>query len=358
MKKLGYEITGDGKFVPDKNFEVFVKAWQKVKSGVTRTDVYNELKQEHYFLNSIDRKTFLRMFADPFYCGFMTYAGQATRILDNDPRFTPMVSQEDFMTIVDLWTGRRKQKVGIEFKPMRRFIKCSHCSRFMTVDITYTKGRSGIFYLRCTNKECKKSLTTGPKQVRGKVVTDFVAHFLDHRMSITPIKFKKVFEGLLVSFDEDIKSNNNKVMSIEKQLKDLTNRKNGALAMVGNNDSYIEELKKLDIEIGELESRKQKIVEESKDLRNKIKKEAISFKDFSNLIKNIRKSIPNPMEPQLLDTSLKYVFSNLTIDQGKVVKWELQDRFKLFEIKDKGKWGRLWSDIRNAMMNYYLNLAV
>lgn len=111
-------------------------------------------KERDIFLNS--KQLVSKIFSNPFYYGVLIQGGQEVdlRIVAN---FKPMVTEEEFDTVQEMSNSLRKNirnKKREEFYPLRQFVKCSHCGKYMSVGKSRNATGKYYLYYRCSTKGC------------------------------------------------------------------------------------------------------------------------------------------------------------------------------------------------------------
>lgn len=145
--KWGYQRNEQTqRYEPDKNFNIIKQGWQMAldgksqveilefwkKNGVSRmTKVGKGKAPKQVFLSNTS--TVSRLFHDPIYMGTLCQKDQEVNLLDIDPNFKPMVSEEEYNKVQALFDSKshaHKPHKGVvcEFTMFKGgIIRCAEC---------------------------------------------------------------------------------------------------------------------------------------------------------------------------------------------------------------------------------------
>jgi DNA invertase Pin-like site-specific DNA recombinase len=336
VPKHGYIRDEDGYLRPDdSNFELIRNAWQMRKSSDGLEKITKYMNDNGY--GRIIKKTGTRVkmsiqrlsdiFKDPFYYGILIQAGSPVDLREKYD-FQPAITQEDYNLVQQL--SYRKIKPSkphrLVFYPLRKMVICSFCNENMVVGpSTGSKGTKYLNY-RCDNKPvCLRK----KKSIRARVVFNFIYKFLEEGLNFAEKEYneyysdiKKTIEnkrnkiaielhskrGLLTVIEADIRDRSLKVLDFDKK---STVRK--------VNESQIEELElqKLQLE-SDISGLKDQLVDPEK--------ERLSIEQFLNLSKNAS-AIVQSANAVIKDQICRLIFLNFTVDEEKVLSYQLKEPF-------------------------------
>ncbi|MBT5016100.1 recombinase family protein [Candidatus Peregrinibacteria bacterium] len=329
----GYYEPDESKVVGELTmFEIVRKAWEMRIDKVNLEKIVNFMNEAGY-KRVIKKKKGLRakknqlmsaqklssMFNDPFYYGLLVQGGEAQNLLEVCD-FTPVVTEDEFLSIQSIADIRRKRRK--HSFPFRGLLICKHCGRNLTAGAPKGGGGRYLTYW-CYNKEC-----TGSSSIRAQEVIRVMGKILSN-FKLTEKEYEKYLQA---TKKESFKIKQN--LYKEKSF-------------------YAKRLKVLDQEIEELIEqwmfRKKDLDEKEKEVYEKNKASYESgIKKCQDLIKKVDRQLKElkPMDfkkllntLKTLSTSLKHgtgaqkddiaqnLFLNLVIDGSQVATVSLKEPF-------------------------------
>lgn len=134
----------------------------------------------------LSKSTMSRIFSDPFYYGVLIQNGTLVDLRLVTPNFVPMITQKEYALVQDKnCTKSRRVHSLLEnnktdeeqvFIPLKKFIKCKECSKFMYAGRSKSSNKQKYYlYYHCGNKECNHSRG----RVRGSEIFDQIVSVLD-----------------------------------------------------------------------------------------------------------------------------------------------------------------------------------
>jgi DNA invertase Pin-like site-specific DNA recombinase len=271
----GYRVTDDHRLIADDdNFLLVEQAFEMRKKGSTQkeiADYLNKSSYQRYWRGKghtdymFDEDAVSKMLHSPEYAGVVLYGKKVGLILDYDPAFTPMFTEQefldlhgekDFMSKSFRATGKHIVTDNSNF--LRRCIICNHCKQYMTTSAVPKKLKSGkqyYFYFRCENKG---GCIMYGKNVRGQVIIDYVLDFLDKHRFMTEANYERykddVEEKLRFDTEENDRVIGQATVLLGKKKKEFENAK--AAAADKDNELHVfytaGELRKMKDEIDQL----------------------------------------------------------------------------------------------------------
>ncbi len=332
--KYGY-INEKGIYEPDgKNFELICGAWQKRKRGnsiesisdwLNREGLYRIVKKTGQKLGMSTQKL-SEIFEDSFYYGVLVQAKQQVDLREIYD-FQPAVSEEDYNIVQSLSFRRIKPGTPhkIAFYPLRMMILCSFCNNPMYVGpSTSGTGKRYLSY-RCDNELCSRH----KKSIRAKEIFKFIYDFLEGGLNLTEIDYKKYYNDMVKISDDkrvkirmDLNSRQGALKAVrsdikERSLKIIDYQKDSPIWKINN--QKIEEL---------LEKEKQinQDIEELKKQLTDPEKDRLTLEEFLNLSKNAS-TIVKMADERIKDEICRRIFLNLTVDEKKVMSYQLKEPF-------------------------------
>lgn len=327
--KYGYNIV-KGMYCPVTGaFEHWQNAWDLVLEGNTLMEIFNYLRDKG--VRSISsHKQLSRFFRDSFYAGCRVFGSKIIWMKDVDVDFIPMVDIKKFMEVrVTLDNKKAFVKTNAKTILFRKMVHCYYCGKLMSPGKSSSKTGKRYFYIRCTNKDCKRD----KKGVRGKVLYDFVIKTLSDGFDVNKQLYNqavKSHEERSVDIEQDL---NNSIRILGKKRRTLEKERSGlSKSLADDIDPAVEE--SISGEIGRLTVKMNGIDEdigakekEKIGLAVKIKQEIPSYDDFLNFFKNVDAVIKSTRDRYLLDKIVRLVFLNFTLGDEEVVSYKLKEPF-------------------------------
>jgi DNA invertase Pin-like site-specific DNA recombinase len=351
--KHGYTRGDDKLYRPNGvNHQIIRTAWDMRSKSIGIQEIVDFLNENDYgrVAKAKSKRTIKAsinsmsmMFMDPFYYGLLVQAGQTVDLRELYD-FEPVITQEvyDQVQQISYNTTRRnyKLKKRTTFYPLRRFVRCAYCDRFMAVGKSQgrDKSLSPKLYFRCDNKQCQRFSDDIKRNIRSKIVFNWVQDFLDNEFQAIANEYDR-YSSLIdgqsdakrVSIQTKIQSKLGVLRGLRKTLDDRAmamshlDPKSTAFKTVSSKLEGLEnQVDKLDAEIEEL---KLKITD-----RTKLK---LSKEQFLNLIKTASDKMRAGDAVQK-DRIIRIIFLNLKVGDQKVDSYLCNEPFasmlKLAEI--------------------------
>lgn len=198
--KWGY-IRQNGKYIPDENFELIKNGWQIILDGGypqqaldywTLHDVKRFTKPDKDGNQNIKRPnkdTPGKLFRDTFYFGRLIQTGVAVELMETQPDFQPMITEEEYNRVQEKldsnYQTHRHEKPSEITMPFQNMLICDVCKNKMYIGASGHKGGKKYVTAYCQCKNCDRAkiikntpgLTIG---VRVKDILEPVYNFLDN----------------------------------------------------------------------------------------------------------------------------------------------------------------------------------
>ena len=343
--KWGYILDKNKYYRPDgENFtlmqDVFLRAYQ----GLSVEKIAKYLKDEGFKFNgekkNVTKQMVSRVLSDPFYCGVRVVGNNIYQMRALDPKFEICVTEEMFMQIRDTYKGRDNYSQRYKHTPvtilLRELVTCHYCGKKMYV--AKNKGKTQRYLqLRCANKDCPRRENGIVREMRSKVVFDWLFekigswHITQENYNRWVKDVKKYRAKAYEHFAKDIENIQKEIARKKEDEKTYSK----ALGRVDNNDdaeaTIKSELKIITEEIRELEEDKKKLqIEMSECLRDADSK-VWTYKKFVNFFKKLRKIIKKRESEPLLDKVSRMVLVNIALGDKEVASYQLKPPFDTIE---------------------------
>ena len=342
----GYDRSNiTGYYEPDKNFELIKSGWNKRLDGDTIESIV-----EFWRNNGVDRMTKIthknkkirkvyitkstasRIFSNPFYYGLLCQAGQIVDLREKQSDFKPMISEEDFNKVQgsrgNLYAKQLNSTKNKNFYPLRQFVNCGVCKKFMTV--APSGGHGGRYlYFRCDNKECTRNV----RGVRARFIFDPMYKELD-KMQFTDDSYNEYSEKMGKYIDAKLaelrqeqqsligtRNHINSELKVEsRRYADIASDKStaGKHAAKVLNESIEEQESKIKI----IKTR----LDEIKIMLNDPTRIKLSRDNFLNLVNSLSDKMRNG-NPRVKDALCRILFLNLEIDNKNALSYHWKEPF-------------------------------
>lgn len=334
--KHGYIRDEDGMYRPDgKNYELICEAWEMRRQGDSLEKIadcmnkkgYGRIVKKDGRKIDMDAKILTDVFKDPFYYGVLVQATQKVD-LHQIYNFEPATTEEVYNEVQKLSIRRLKPfntRRRMSFYPLKTMIRCAFCGHNMYVGPS--KGGSGRRYLnyRCDYENC----TRKKKSIRAKDILGFIYQFFEEKFKLTEADYLKYSAYLSHLSDAkrekmkiDIHSLEGSLKSVKAEIKDISLKIVhfvNAPTIRKVNESKIAEL---EIKKNELEQEIQRL----KEMETDPERDKLSREQFLNLVKNAA-LIVKSANPVIKDEICRLVFLNLTVNEEKVLSYQLKPPF-------------------------------
>ena len=331
-----------GFYEPDENFELIKQGWKMRLEGKTQTEIAHfwkinnvsrekkKKKAKNDIVKLHSKQQASKIFKDPIYFGILTQAG-TERDLREDTAFQPMITEAEYNAVQLMDNSKRpniRNKKGQVFYPLRRFVKCSHCGKYMVVGPSASRGGKRYLYYRCDNKECPMK----SKSIRANVLfnalydeleklkfdEDTYRNFVEKVGSITEEKLaelktsKRSLKGAIIHLNTEIRR-------VADRLSDLT--ETGHKVAAAQFERKLEELEgqKIDFEqrVEEIEAQ---IIDPSKM--------QMSLEEFLNLANSASDKMKAGTSVQK-DILCRMLFLNIVLDKEKGATFLWKEPFSM-----------------------------
>lgn len=154
---IGYKnITINGKktIIPDENSEFIKKVFEYFNRQIfTQVEILRILEAEGF--KRISKQFLNKIFNNSLYAGIITDGLLNESVMGS---FQPIIEKETFYLTQSILKGRRssfeKRLINHPDFPLRHFLKCPYCGKFITG--SWSKGKTKKYaYYHCTTKGCK-----------------------------------------------------------------------------------------------------------------------------------------------------------------------------------------------------------
>ena len=340
--KHGY-INEEGVYRQDgKNFDLICEAWQMRKTGTSLEVISNWLNKQEYSKTvkrtgekiDMDTRILSDIFKDPFYYGMLVQANE-TVDLRKAYNFKPAVSEEDWNTVQSLSYRRIKPSKPhkLAFYPFRLMVQCSFCGQSMRVGPSSGQTQRYL-YFRCDNPDCSRQR----RSIRSKVILDFIYQFLEGGFNLTEAEYNEYYEGTVEVAEENRRKIRLEIHRLEGTLKatklEIRDR---ALAIPklkeGSAERRVNEER-----VAELERERLQLEQDTEKLNKQLtnpEDDRLSIEQFLNLSKNAS-VIVQSASPVIKDQICRLIFLNFTVDEEKVLSYQLKPPFdEMLKLRDQ-----------------------
>lgn len=339
VPKHGYIRNEHGYYEPDgNNFVLIKKAWEMRSEGESLEKIAEYMNKNGYKRITkgkkkeidMDAKILTGLFKDPIYYGVNIQANQTVDLVELGVNFTRATTKEIYNEIQELSQRRLKPfntNRRLTFYPLKAMIRCSFCDHNMVVGPSTSGSTKKTRYLnyRCDNKAC----TRKKKSIRAKEIFVFVYEFLEKGLNLTEADYNQYYGHL--SQLTDIKRQKLKVEihSREGRLKAIESDITERSLEIGRGKMSDEVAKVNQNKVTDLGLTKQDIEQELRDLRSQLTnpdQDKLRLDQFLNLSKNAA-VIVKSANPVVKDTICRKIFLNFTVDETKVLSYQLKPPF-------------------------------
>lgn len=336
--KHGYIVDDNSYYkTDDKNFKLIQEAWQKRKQGSSIQNISEWMNEEGYFRrikssksgnkrNKMTIQTLSKLFKDPFYYGVIHRYGKSVDLREMYD-FVPAVSEADYNAVqkLDYHVIKPSKPHRMTFYPLRKMIICSFCHRSMVVGPSTGRGGRYLNY-RCDNKEC----TRQKKSLRAKHVFNFISNFLNDDLSLTKKEYDEYIHQLTTlskSRRQRAYANLQRLRAALKSTRSEIETLSERLSKMDQESPAVKHIEKKLVELENSEIGLTEKIEEAKRRTVDPQHDRVSFDQFLNLSKNASTKVQHG-GPVQKDTICRFIFLNLTVNEEKVVDFELKEPFR------------------------------
>lgn len=340
----GYKVVNKRQRPDGNNFELIKQAFQMGIEGKSQDDIALYLNENNYTQNGktikMTKQLVSAMFRDPSYTGYYIYGKNMVDLTKLDNLFTPAVSYLDYLRLRNILDGKKGYKqVQDKATPLLdQMVVCGYCGNLMTTYLNKNKPDSPITYLRikCSTKGCYSHSVKGLREIRAKVVFDYIYQVLDAGISLEGEKAYNQYvadaKHQLVDSAKELESDQR---SISKQINDLEaqiEEQQLVVVRLEGDDKSIkiarEKILQARDEIEQLEARLIEVKNKRVDTESLLKEKVMSYTDFSNFIKNIVSTLKTSDNHLATDSIIRMVFLNFTIKDKKALNHQWNPKFE------------------------------
>lgn len=336
IPKHGYIRNENGFYEPDgKNYDLICTAWEMRLQGQSLENVSKFMNENGYARIikrtgrkvDMDVKILTDIFHDPFYYGILVQAKQTVDLRDIY-NFQPATTEEVYNQVQELSVrrltplNRKKRKA---FYPLKTMVICSFCNHNMVVGpSTGSKGKRYLNY-RCDNKLCVRK----KKSIRAKVVFNWIYDFLKDGLGLTEKDYHSYYDNLTKITDNARQKIAIDIHSLHGRLK-VINREIKERSLELGKPNVLPTVKQVnENRVIELEQERDEINQKVEELKGKLtnpEDDRLSIEQFLNLSKNAGVIIQKA-DAVVKDTICREIFLNLTVDEQKVLSYQLKPHF-------------------------------
>ena len=354
----GYERDQKtGFYEPDANFDLIRQGWKMRLAGKTQTEI-----AEFWKNNNVQRETkgkkakneitrlhskqqASKIFRDPIYYGILVQAG-TERDLREDTEFRPMITEEEYNVVQAMETTRRpniRNKKHRLFYPLRQFVKCAHCGRYMVVGPSKSRNGQKYLYFRCDNKECPAK----GKSIRANVLFNALYDELE-KLKFDEKNYKDFADkiaGATKEKIEELKTNRRSLAGAIRHIRSQIAQKSDDYAKLPEKARRINK-ERLDSELEELENTRIDLEGQIAELDEQIidpSKMEMPLNEFLNLANSAADKM-RAGTPAQKDDLCRILFLNLVLDKEKGVTFLWKEPFStLANSRSVKNGGDMWT---------------
>lgn len=343
--KLGYVLNAQKHYRPDyRNYNLLEDAFKMAlvhKPFTIICEYLNNNKFSHKGkLVKLTPQKLSRLFENPFYAGSWVVGGEIYHLNELDKSFTPIISEEHFLQLRNNLNGTQNynRSKAPPLLPLRGMVMCSYCSRKMYVGAVTNKKGKRYLRLRCANPNCERTISNKiPTSIRSKVIIDWALDFIQTKINVDKATYEKWIQSIrrnklenIVALEKEIDRMRNQKLEFNEEIKQhslsLSRTKNDTAEKV-----LQEKIDELANNSNELQAKTEEKEKEILNYKNLVDENLWTYTDFVNFIKNCRTIIKERQSIPLVDNTLRMVFANFTVDDKKVVSYQLKPVFETLE---------------------------
>ncbi len=190
----------------------------KANDNLSSEDIRRRLATEGL---KIDKQTLSSVLRNPFYCGMITHKMLEGQIVEG--KHERLISKEMFLKANDLLNsnahGYRQNNKNNKI-PLKRFLKCEGCGKFLR---GYIVKQKGIYYYKCADGKCGCNKNAEALHERFKDILSYfeIPEIFQEKLRI---KLREVFEQMNSEVEEDSSALKQRLSEVDKKLKRLKDR--------------------------------------------------------------------------------------------------------------------------------------
>lgn len=188
-------------------------------------------------------------------------------------------------------------------------------------------GGSGkkLLYARCDTKGCPRK----KKSIRSKIIFNFVYEFLEDGLNLSEKEYKDYYSNMARLTEETRRESRAEIHNRQGVLKfvkgEITDRSLNLVKLDSKSRAYKENQTKIE----ELEYEERELIQEIEKLQSEIRNpetDRLSIEQFLNLSKNAALVVQSA-DARVKDIICREIFLNLTVDEAKVLSYQLKEPF-------------------------------
>lgn len=339
----GYRVINKRQRPDGKNFELIKRAFQMGIEGKTMDTIKDYLNENGYSKDGkrvkMTKQLVSNMLADPSYTGFYVYGKNMVDLSKVDHNFEPVVTYFDFLRLRNV-VGRNKgyKKTQDKATPiLDKMVVCSYCGNLMTTYLNKNSKDSPTQYLRvtCSTSDCYSHSVRGLREVRGKVIFEYIYEVLSSGIGIDEKAYKKYVSVARDKLTKSAKELENEQRSISKQINDFTQIINDQQLIVSRLEDDPKSVKtarekifQARDEVTKLEAKLALIKSQRVDTKDLLEKKTMSYEDFLNFFENIVTTLKTSQNHLAIDDIIRMIFLNFTIRDRKVLTHQWNEDFE------------------------------
>lgn len=333
IPKHGY-VNTEGVFKPDgNNFHLIVKAWEMRSEGDSLEEIADYLNKHDYRRTTkagriirMTKQILTDLFKDPFYYGILVLQKTGDKVdLRDWYDFESAITEETYNQVQQLTFRRLKpaKPHKTAFYPLRQMLVCAYCGGNMYV--APSTGHDRYLYARCDNQPCERK----KKSIRMGIIFDFIYSLLEGGLNLTKKDYDNYYQNSVKVSDKnrgkltiDIHSKQGSLKNIKREIVELglaiPRLKEGSVVRQINEN-------KLD-ELSDQQAALEKQIATIKGKITSPEEDALILKEFLNFSKNATLAVQSG-DARIKDIICRKIFLNLTIDETKVLSYQLKEPF-------------------------------
>ncbi len=335
--KHGYIRNEDGRYMPDeRTWELICVAWKMRKQGESLENITKFMNDNGYARTikktgrkvDMDVKILTDILHDPFYYGVLVQAKQTVDLRDIYA-FQPATTEEAYNQVQELSIRRLKPfntKRRMVFYPLKAMVRCSFCGHNMVVGPSTSASGGRKLYYRCDNKLCNRQ----KKSIRAKIIFDWIYEFLKDGLGLTEKDYNRYYNKLTKITDNMRQKIGIEIHSLQGRLKVVKQEIKERSLELGKSQMLPTVKRANEDRVVELEDEKEDVEEKITNLQAKLtnpEDDRLSIEQFLNLSKNAG-VIVQSADAVIKDTICREIFLNFTVDEQKVLSYQLKPHFE------------------------------
>lgn len=339
---FGYVLTGNKRYRPEEpNFSFIKQAFQFVIEGKS----LREIAEMGNGLNlsrgkkkyNLDEKRLSQILKKPIYAGIWVRGDNIVFMSDQDPSFEPCVSEKDFLKVREILKDKNTFTKGKRKRvfPLRDIVYCNNCGSKCYPSVSGKKEENKILYLRCGQRTGK---CLNKAKLPAREIMKFTGNVYRKLAElITEDDFNNIIADYKKRKTRIVEDNTQQIEGIKAEIRRLQKEravKENTMSTLTNTNSieiYAKEIDEILADITQSEIKMKKLQNQNDKLLSPSPIEGMSFEKFSNFLKKGDNKLKYSHDIELVDKMIKMVFSNLKIDDRKIVSGKLNPLFQRYQ---------------------------